>query len=155
MKRILALSTLAIAVAVLAFGRTGRGQVGAELVSFPTQDGGHIYANLYGKGERGVVLAHGGRFNKESWDKQARELVQAGFRVLAIDFRGRGKSRGGAQAKAPKGKSTTSTIVAGASNMASGVASIAGSVAGAVVGMVAGRKSGPASRAKSKSTSKS
>jgi pimeloyl-ACP methyl ester carboxylesterase len=48
-----------------------------------------------------VVLAHGGRFNKESWDKQARELVQAGFRVLAIDFRGRGKSRGGAQAQAP------------------------------------------------------
>ena len=101
MKRLLVLSTVAIAVAVLAFGRTARGQDAAELVSFPTQDGGHIYANLYGKGERGVVLAHGGRFNKESWDKQARELVQAGFRVLAIDFRGRGKSRGGSQAQAP------------------------------------------------------
>jgi pimeloyl-ACP methyl ester carboxylesterase len=40
------------------------------------------------------VLAHGGRFNKESWEKQARALVSAGFRVLALDFRGYGKSRG-------------------------------------------------------------
>jgi dienelactone hydrolase len=70
-----------------------------ELVNFPTQDGGVIYANLYGKGERGVVLAHGGRFNKESWEKQAQILAKAGFRVLAIDFRGRGQSKGGAQTK--------------------------------------------------------
>jgi pimeloyl-ACP methyl ester carboxylesterase len=40
------------------------------------------------------VLAHGGRFNKASWEKQARELEKAGFRVLAIDFRGYGQSRG-------------------------------------------------------------
>lgn len=65
-----------------------------RLVSFPTGDGGVVYANMYGKGERGVVLAHGGPFTKESWDKQAHALVKAGFRVLAIDFRGRGKSRG-------------------------------------------------------------
>jgi len=53
-----------------------------------------VYADVYGKGERGVVLAHGGRFNKESWEKQARILASAGFRVLALDFRGYGKSRG-------------------------------------------------------------
>ncbi|HJX94952.1 MAG TPA: alpha/beta hydrolase [Candidatus Acidoferrum sp.] len=63
-------------------------------VSFPTEDGGVIYADVYGEGGRAVVLAHGGRFNKESWDKQARTLVFAGFRVLALDFRGYGKSRG-------------------------------------------------------------
>jgi alpha-beta hydrolase superfamily lysophospholipase len=63
-------------------------------VSFPTQDGGVVYADIYGKGDRGVVLAHGGRFNKESWEKQAQALVKAGFRVLAIDFRGRGQSHG-------------------------------------------------------------
>ena len=67
-------------------------------VSFPTQDGGLIYADLYGKGGRCVVLAHGGRFNKESWEKQARVLAHAGFRVLAIDFRGYGASRGPGQA---------------------------------------------------------
>ncbi len=66
-----------------------------ELVSFATVDGGVVYADLFGKGERGVVLAHGGRFNKESWKKQARALESAGFRVSAIDFRGYGKSRAG------------------------------------------------------------
>jgi pimeloyl-ACP methyl ester carboxylesterase len=69
--------------------------VGAQSsVSFPTEDGGTVYADVYGKGENGVVLAHGGRFNKESWQKQARILEAAGYRVLAFDFRGYGKSRG-------------------------------------------------------------
>jgi len=63
-------------------------------VSFPTDDGGLIYADVYGDGDRAVVLAHGGQFNKESWQKQAQALVAAKFRVLALDFRGYGKSRG-------------------------------------------------------------
>jgi alpha/beta superfamily hydrolase len=63
-------------------------------VSFPTQDAGVVYADLYGEGDRGVVLAHGGQFNKESWEKQARVLAKAGFRVLAFDFRGYGQSHG-------------------------------------------------------------
>jgi len=70
-----------------------------EHVSFPTQDGGLVYADMYGKGGRGVVLAHGGRFTKESWEKQARALVAAGFRALAIDFRGYGQSRGPGQSE--------------------------------------------------------
>jgi pimeloyl-ACP methyl ester carboxylesterase len=65
-----------------------------KTVSFPTEDGGLIYADVYGQGHKGIVLAHGGRFNKESWEKQARTLASAGFRVLAIDFRGYGKSKG-------------------------------------------------------------
>jgi pimeloyl-ACP methyl ester carboxylesterase len=63
-------------------------------VWFPTEDGGVIYADVYGEGARAVVLVHGGQFNKESWAKQARQLVAANFRVLAIDMRGYGKSRG-------------------------------------------------------------
>ena len=42
-------------------------EVRVEHTSFPTEDGGLIYADLYGNGERGLVLAHGGRFTKESW----------------------------------------------------------------------------------------
>jgi predicted alpha/beta hydrolase len=63
-------------------------------VSFPTSDGGVVFADLYGTGERALVLAHGGQFNKESWSGQAPQFVAAGFRVLAIDFRGYGKSHG-------------------------------------------------------------
>jgi alpha/beta superfamily hydrolase len=64
-------------------------------VSFPTADGGVIRADLYGTGDRGVVLAHGARFDKASWGKQAEVLAESGFRALAIDFRGYGQSRGG------------------------------------------------------------
>jgi len=70
------------------------GSLAQKTVSFPTEDGGLIYADDYGSGARAVVLAHGGRFNKESWEKQARILQLAKFRVLAIDFRGYGQSRG-------------------------------------------------------------
>ena len=63
-------------------------------ISFPTEDGGLLFGDVYGHSERGVVLAHGARFNKESWRAQALQLEQAGFRVLAFDFRGYGKSKG-------------------------------------------------------------
>ncbi len=66
-----------------------------EHVSFITRDGWTIHADLYGTTDRGVVLVHGGRFDKSSWERQARELVKAGFRALAIDLRGFGLSKGG------------------------------------------------------------
>jgi pimeloyl-ACP methyl ester carboxylesterase len=69
-----------------------------QAISFSTEDGGRVCADLYGQGTRAVVLAHGGRFNKESWRDQARALVSEGFRVLAIDFRGFGCSTGPGQA---------------------------------------------------------
>jgi len=68
-------------------------------VSFPTQDGGVVYADVYGSGERGVVLAHGAKFDKASWKDQATEIAHAGLRVLAVEFRGYGKSRGGPNSK--------------------------------------------------------
>jgi pimeloyl-ACP methyl ester carboxylesterase len=69
-----------------------------QATSFPTEDGGLIYADLYGEGARGVVLAHGGRFTKESWRDQARTLTAHGFHVMAFDFRGFGRSSGPGQA---------------------------------------------------------
>ena len=70
----------------------GKEQTAPEKLSISTSDGGTLYADLYGKGERGVVLAHGGRFTKEDWEPQAQVLAQAGYRVLAFDFRGFGQS---------------------------------------------------------------
>jgi alpha-beta hydrolase superfamily lysophospholipase len=72
---------------------------GPKEVSFPTPDGGVVFADLYGGGDHVVVLAHGVRFNKESWNSEATELANSGLRVLAIDFRGYGKSRGGPNSK--------------------------------------------------------
>jgi len=66
-------------------------------VSFTTDDGGRVCADLYGGGSKTVVLANGGRFNKESWRDQALALASAGFKVLAIDFRGFGCSKGPGQ----------------------------------------------------------
>jgi pimeloyl-ACP methyl ester carboxylesterase len=68
--------------------------VAQQQVSFSTQDGGVVHADVYGSGDRGLVLAHGGRFTKDSWTEQMPAFLNAGFRVLAIDFRGRGQSRG-------------------------------------------------------------
>ena len=63
--------------------------------TFPAADGVAITALRYGGGPRGVVLVPGGHGVGETWDAQARRLAQAGFHVLAIDYRGRGRSRGG------------------------------------------------------------
>jgi pimeloyl-ACP methyl ester carboxylesterase len=68
-----------------------------EHVSFPSEDGGVVHADLYGRGDRAVVLVHGGRFNKESWAKQALVFADAGLRVAAINLRGYGESRGPGQ----------------------------------------------------------
>jgi dienelactone hydrolase len=101
MKTAVAVFLLGVLLGIPAFGNTteaGTAPDSPQEVSFPTEDGGLIYANLSGKGDRGVVLAHGARFNKESWEKQAQVLAKAGFRVLAIDFRGYGRSTGPGQA---------------------------------------------------------
>lgn len=82
-------------------GRAQRVILPPEHVSFLTQDGWTIYADLYGTGDRGVVLVHGGLLTRESWEQQARELVSVGFRVLAIDLRGFGQSKTGPQGQTP------------------------------------------------------
>lgn len=64
-------------------------------VTLPAADGGTVVADLYGKGTRAVVLAHGAAFDKESWAPLAGRIEALGYQVLAIDFRGYGKSRGG------------------------------------------------------------
>jgi dienelactone hydrolase len=62
---------------------------GQKPVTCPLLHGpGQIQADLYGQGTRGILLAHGGRFHKESWKRQAQTLAGAGFLVVAVGFRG-------------------------------------------------------------------
>ncbi|MGA8731401.1 MAG: alpha/beta fold hydrolase [Terracidiphilus sp.] len=107
-------------------------------ISFPTEDGGVVFADLYGSAERAVVLAHGGRFNKESWAVQARALQAAGFEVLAIDFRGYGKSHGPGDRGEPMDAPLEQDVLAAVRYLhkagAKSVSIVGGSMGGAAAG---------------------
>jgi pimeloyl-ACP methyl ester carboxylesterase len=108
-----------------------------QTISFPTEDGGRVCADLYGQGAHAVVLAHGGRFNKESWREQAQVLAAEGFRVLAIDFRGFGCSTGPGQANSDNAPFENDVIAAVHYLKAHGAKSVSvvgGSFGGAAAG---------------------
>lgn len=88
---------LAVLSATTATPSSASATQGVRVVSIPTPDGGPVAADSYGSGDRAVVLAHGGRFDRSSWSVQATALANAGFRVLAIDFRAAVASREGKQ----------------------------------------------------------
>jgi pimeloyl-ACP methyl ester carboxylesterase len=106
-------------------------------ITIPTEDGGLVCADLYGRGTRAVVLAHGGRFSKESWRDQAKALDSKGFRVLAIDFRGVGCSTGPGQADfdhAPFEKDVLAAVRYLKAHHAKSVSVVGGSFGGAAAG---------------------
>ncbi|GIF15855.1 alpha/beta fold hydrolase [Actinoplanes teichomyceticus] len=56
-----------------------------------TSDGTNIYVKDWGAG-RPVVLSHGWPLNSDSWEAQQLFLAQNGYRVIAHDRRGHGRS---------------------------------------------------------------
>ena len=56
-----------------------------------TRDGTDLYMKDWGSG-RPVILLHGWPLNADSWDPQAMALADAGFRAIAYDRRGFGRS---------------------------------------------------------------
>ncbi len=56
-----------------------------------TRDGTDIYVKEWGSG-RPIVLIHGWPLSSDSWDEQAMALADAGFRAIAYDRRGFGRS---------------------------------------------------------------
>lgn len=56
-----------------------------------TTDKTELYVKDWGEG-RPVVLIHGWPLNSDSWEHQALALTEAGFRVVAYDRRGFGRS---------------------------------------------------------------
>ncbi len=79
---------VAFSVAVLAGASPAQRHVSFPIVDPASGKTTEIQADLYGHGHRALLLAHGGRFNKVSWQKQATVFARAGFLVIAIDFRG-------------------------------------------------------------------
>lgn len=56
-----------------------------------TRDGRDIYVKEWGKGDP-VVLIHGWPLSADSWDAQALAIAESGYRVIAYDRRGFGRS---------------------------------------------------------------
>jgi pimeloyl-ACP methyl ester carboxylesterase len=81
-------------LAIFAIAFSAVSALAQNLISFPTEDGAIISANLYGSSPRALLLVHGGRFTKESWAPQVPQFLSAGYEVLAIDLRNFGHSRG-------------------------------------------------------------
>ena len=98
-RKILAALSIMSALLAIALGATdaSRAAEPPKEVAFATRDGGQIHAHLYGEGPHAVVLAHGAVFDKESWQALARRLNDDGCQVLALDFRGYGRSTHGEQ----------------------------------------------------------
>jgi non-heme chloroperoxidase len=57
-----------------------------------TKDGTDIYLKDWDGGGRPVILTHGWPLSADSWDPQGIALAEAGFRVIAYDRRGFGRS---------------------------------------------------------------
>ena len=72
----------------------------AKEINFKTVDNATIYAEFQKRGSHAVLLAHGAIFNKESWGNFKQLLLEENYTVLAIDFRGYGKSTQGNKAQA-------------------------------------------------------
>ena len=65
-------------------------------VRLSTDDGKALVATSYGTGDKGVLLVHDRQRSSADWDHFATRLSQNGFRVLALDLRGHGRSRAAA-----------------------------------------------------------
>jgi len=129
--------TVRTLIAILAAWFFSQIATAPKTISLPTEDGGVVFADVYGTGDRGIVLAHGGRFNKESWAKQAQTLAAAGFQVLALDFRGYGKSRGPGESdpmNAPLHLDILATVRYLRDNGAKSVSIVGGSMGGGAAG---------------------
>ena len=61
------------------------------MTTITTRDGTSIYYKDWGTGQP-VVLSHGWPLNADSWESQALHLASNGFRVIAHDRRGHGRS---------------------------------------------------------------
>ena len=57
-----------------------------------TRDGTHLYVKSWGEG-RPVVLIHGWPLSADSWDPVALALAERGYRAIAYDRRGFGRSQ--------------------------------------------------------------
>jgi dienelactone hydrolase len=108
-------------------------------VTFPLPgQAAQIHGDLYGHGPRAVILAHGGRFHKESWKPQALALADAGFMVLSVGFRGDRANPDGAPGSFGSDADNAADVLAAVAYLHSigvkSISAIGGSLGGDAVG---------------------
>lgn len=113
--------------------------ISQQTITITLPDGrASIQADIYGNGARGIVLAHGGRFGKESWAPQAQVLAQKGFTVLAVQFRGDKKNPDGSTSGEGPDEDNAADVLAAVRYLHSKgiqyVSAIGGSLGGDAVG---------------------
>jgi non-heme chloroperoxidase len=86
-----ALPIAAAPAAVAAQAAPGRKQGGNAMSTITTKDGAEIYYKDWGSGPP-VVFSHGWPLSADAWDAQMLFLGQHGYRVIAHDRRGHGRS---------------------------------------------------------------
>ena len=82
---------IAAAVSTDASAATSSGKVKKTATTITTKDGVEIYYKDWGSGQP-VVFSHGWPLNSDSWESQMFHLANNGFRVIAHDRRGHGRS---------------------------------------------------------------
>jgi pimeloyl-ACP methyl ester carboxylesterase len=132
------LPSFILAAAFLAAPLSAQRPVSIPVVDPASGKTTQIQADLYGRGHRALLLAHGGRFNKESWQKQAPVFARAGFLVLAINFRGDRPNPDGSPGSYGTDEENGADVLAGVAYLhqigATSISAIGGSLGGDAVG---------------------
>ena len=125
---------LSLGVAIMTSHALGQRTVSVPIPGLSTQ----IQADLYGEGNRAVILAHGGRFDRKSWAKQAQVLTEAGFAVLAISFRGDTVNSDGSPSALGSDADNATDVLAAAAYLrkagAKTISAVGGSLGGSAIG---------------------
>lgn len=98
-----------------------------------TADGVRLYTVAAGSGTTAIVLAHQGRSNLCDTLPYAATLVAAGFRVLAFDFRGNGRSESPTRNRLALGNDLAAMVERSRADGAKHVFLIGASMGGAAV----------------------
>jgi pimeloyl-ACP methyl ester carboxylesterase len=98
-----------------------------------TDDGVRLYMIEAGSGETAAVLAHGGRSDVCETLSFAKRLVAAGYRIVAFDFRGSGRSGSSKQDPLALGRDLAAAVAHARAAGAARVFLIGSSMGGAAI----------------------